>query len=148
MGELNPGSDVLDAGSYSFILLKTDSGDLYGFVPTAYLIQTGEGATAEGSFVFRNLIEGATVTLYKNTDTLLLQTRERLQVYGEANESNLIFVAYVDADGNTYTGWIEESLLEKEDSSIIAVLVIVPLVSAVVLFSVCYLILRKQPTLQ
>lgn len=148
LGELNPGSDVLDAGSYSFILLKTDSGDLYGFVPTAYLIQTGEGATAEGSFVFRNLIEGATVTLYKNTDTLLLQNRERLQVYGEANESNLIFVAYVDADGNTYTGWIEESLLEKEDSSIIAVLVIVPLVSAVVLFSVCYLILRKQPTLQ
>lgn len=148
LGELNPGSDVLDAGSYSFILLKTDSGDVYGFVPTAYLIQTGEGATAEGSFVFRNLIEGATVTLYKNTDTLLLQNRERLQVYGEANESNLIFVAYVDADGNTYTGWIEESLLEKEDSSIIAVLVIVPLVSAVVLFSVCYLILRKQPTLQ
>lgn len=148
LGELNPGSDVLDAGSYSFILVKTESGDVYGFVPTAYLIQTGEGATAEGSFVFRNLIEGAAVTLYRNTDTLLLQNRERLQVYGEANESNLIFVAYVDADGNTYTGWIEESLLEKEDSSIIAVLVIVPLVSAVVLFSVCYLILRKQPTLQ
>lgn len=148
LGELNPGSDVLDAGSYSFILVKTESGDVYGFVPTAYLIQTGEGATAEGSFVFRNLIEGAAVTLYRNMDTLLLQNRERLQVYGEANESNLIFVAYVDADGNTYTGWIEESLLEKEDSSIIAVLVIVPLVSAVVLFSVCYLILRKQPTLQ
>ena len=148
LGELNPGSDVLDAGSYSFILVKTESGDVYGFVPTAYLIQTGEGATAEGSFVFRNLIEGAAVTLYRNTDTLLLQNRERLQVYGEANESNLIFVAYVDAAGNTYTGWIEESLLEKEDSSIIAVLVIVPLVSAVVLFSVCYLILRKQPTLQ
>ena len=68
--------------------------------------------------------------------------------YGTANESDLIFVAYVDANGNIYTGWIEEALLEKEDSSIIAVLVIVPLVSAVVLFSVCYLILRKQPTLQ
>ena len=148
LGELNPGSGILDAGSYSFILVKTETGDLYGFVPTSYLIQTGEGATAEGSFVFRNLIEGATVTLYRNTDTLLLQNRERLQVYGEANESDLIFVAYVDANGNTYTGWIEEALLEKEDNSIIAVLVIVPLVSAVVLFSVCYLILRKQPTLQ
>ncbi len=148
LGELNPGSGILDAGSYSFILVKTDSGDLYGFVPTSYLIQTGESATGEGSFVFRNLIDGATVTLYKNTDTLVLQNSERLQVYGTANENDLIFVAYVDANGNIYTGWIEEALLEKEDSSIIAVLVIVPLVSAVVLFSVCYLILRKQPTLQ
>lgn len=148
LGELNPGSHILDAERYSFIAVTANGETVYGFIPSNYLIETGESATAEGSFVYRNLIKDATVTLYKGTDTLLLQNRERLQVYGTANDSGLIFVAYVDENENTYTGWIEENLLEKEDSSIIAVLVIVPLVSAVVLFSVCYLILRKQPTLQ
>ena len=59
-----------------------------------------------------------------------------------------VFVAYEDADGNVYTGMIREDLLQQPDNSIIAVLVIVPLVTAAVLFSVCYLFLRRQPTLQ
>ena len=51
-------------------------------------------------------------------------------------------------DGTVYGGWIDESKLYEATPSIISVLVVVTVVTAVVLLSVCYLLLRKQPTLQ
>ena len=51
-------------------------------------------------------------------------------------------------DGKLYAGTIEESALYRARESVVIVLVAVTLVTAAVLSSVCYLILRKQPTLQ
>lgn len=148
LGALVPDAGVLDAASYSFLCVKNENGIFYGFVPTSYLIESGESSTDSAPFVYRNLRKGASVTLFFGNESIQLNDRERLKAFGEADDSGLILVAFDALDGNTYTGKIDASLLEKEDNSIIAVLIIVPAVTLVVLASVCYLVLRKQPTLQ
>ena len=144
LGTLTPEAGVLDADSYSVVRVSRDGQFYYGFVPTGYLVETGESSLREEEFVYRPLKKDSTVVL----GGLTLEKEEMLKVYGEADSNGMVFVAYEDADGNVYTGMIREDLLQQPDNSIIAVLVIVPLVTAAVLFSVCYLFLRRQPTLQ
>ena len=60
----------------------------------------------------------------------------------------MIYAEYTDTNGTLYSGYIEESALYRARESVVIVLVAVTLVTAAVLASVCYLILRKQPTLQ
>ena len=148
IGELAPDAGILDAGTYAFVSISQENGETYGFIPLRYLVERGESAARDGSFVYRNLAEDAVVTLKNGENSVTLENRERVRAYGEADANNQIFVIYTDENGNSFYGRIDASLLEQENNSIIAVLVIVPLVTAVVLFSVCYLILRKQPTLQ
>ncbi len=144
LGELLPESGVLDADSYSVVRVTRGEEVLYGFVPTAYLVEAGESSINSAEFVYRQLKKDSVVTL----DGLTLENEESLKVYGEADENGMVFVSYKDAEGKVYTGTIRADLLKEPDNSILAVLIIVPLVTAAVLVSVCYLVLRKQPTLQ
>lgn len=144
LGELAPEQGVLDTSSYSVIRVTRGEQVLYGFVPTAYLVEAGESSVNSAEFVYRELKKDSVVTL----GGLTLENEEKLKVYGEADEDGMVFVSYKDAEGKVYTGTIRADLLKEPDNSILAVLIIVPLVTAAVLVSVCYLVLRKQPTLQ
>lgn len=135
----------LDA-DYCFV--RTERGT-YGFVPANYVLSYDPSSTVSANFEFRNLRKGASVTLYASDgQPLTLSSREQLKVYGEADENGMIYAEYTDESGVVYSGYIEESSLYSASGSVVAVLVAVTLVTAAVLCSVCYLIFRKQPTLQ
>ena len=144
LGTLTPEKGVLEDESFCVVRVTRGEEVLYGFVPSGYLVESGESALKDEEFVYRALKKDSEITLGE----LTLKNEEVLKVYGKADSNGMIFVAYEDAEGKVYTGTIREDLLQQPDNSIIAVLVIVPLVTAAVLGSVCYLFLRKQPTLQ
>ena len=53
-----------------------------------------------------------------------------------------------EQDGVVYFGEIETSSLSEASPLVIVTLVIVMVVTAAVLLSVCYLLLRRKPTLE
>ena len=149
---LTPESGVLDCGSYAFVRCDGADGVRYGFVPESYLIpaaQTGSAGTTQ--FVWRNLERGASVTLANISDAsdeITLENEELLRVLTAPDEDGRVLVSYA-ADGKEYRGTIDHELLVHPDPALaISILVLVPVVAAAVLLSACYLIFRKQPTLQ
>lgn len=150
---LSPGKGVLDSSSYAFVSYTDGEGAVhYGFIPESYLIPSSEAVlTGTTDFIWRNLARGASVTLTAedgSSDTLTLSSQERVRVLGSADENGTVLISYT-ADGREYRARIDASLLEYHSSAIaVTTLVMVPLVTAAVLLSACYLIFRKQPTLQ
>ena len=138
----------LDSDAYAFVEYEGQ----YGFVPESYLIPAGEAdLTGETSYIWRNLARGESVTLTNvadPSDSVTLSSRERLCVMTAPDENGMVTVSYA-ADGKEYRGEIDHALLEHPSSALaIAMMVMIPLVAAAVLLSACYLIFRKQPTLQ
>lgn len=149
---LSPGDGVLDCDSYAFVRYDGADGAQYGFVPESYLIPASQaGTSGTVQFIWRNLKEGAAVTLTNISDAsdeLTLENGELLRVLTAPDESGTVLVSYT-ADGKEYRGNIDHELLVHPDSTLaISILVLVPVVAAAVLLSACYLIFRKQPTLQ
>ena len=149
---LTPESGVLDCGSYAFVRCDGADGVRYGFVPESYLVpaaQTGSAGTTQ--FVWRNLERGASVTLANISDAsdeITLENEELLRVLTAPDEDGRVLVSYA-ADEKEYRGTIDHELLVHPDPALaISILVLVPVVAAAVLLSACYLIFRKQPTLQ
>ena len=91
--------------------------------------------SVSGENTTRPLLEGSSVTLY-NT--------ERLTVYGGPDENGLVRVSYT-LNGRNYTALISEDLLADASDFGTWVLVAVTIVTAAVLASACYLVLRKPP---
>lgn len=140
----------LDA-DYCFVSYSADGQTVYGFVPASYLnASPASGITGSGSaeITYRHIAEGESVTLYDDAENArVFENEELLTVYGEADENGLVFVRYT-ADGISYSGWIEEALLAEASDFGIWVLVAVTIVTAAVLASACYLVLRKPPVME
>lgn len=140
----------LDA-DYCFVSYSADGQTVYGFVPASYLnASPSSGITGSGSaeITYRHIAEGESVTLYDDAENArVFENEELLTVYGEADENGLVFVRYT-ADGISYSGWIEEALLAEASEFGIWVLVAVTIVTAAVLASACYLVLRKPPVME
>ncbi len=140
----------LDA-DYCFVSYSADGQTVYGFVPASYLnASPSSGITGSGSaeITYRHIAEGESVTLYDDAENArVFENEELLTVYGEADENGLVFVRYT-ADGISYSGWIEEALLAEASDFGIWVLVAVTIVTAAVLASACYLVLRKPPVME
>ena len=147
---------ILDS-DYYFVSVTENGRTDYGFIPCGYVLLGIGNDTQTGIFAYRNLARGKSVTLSLDSEIaesaglpseLTLKNGETLKVYTEKkNESGKIYAEY-EREGYTYCGWIDESALYEATPSVITVLVVVCVVAAVVIVSVCYLILRKQPTLQ
>ena len=97
---------------------------------------------------FRYVRRGEEITLQNGGEPITLGGDTRVKVYGEPDENNMVNVTYTDADGNVWSGLVNADLLYEATPSVLIVLVIVLVVTAAVIVSTCYLILRKQPTLQ
>lgn len=146
-GNVDGGSAAYGLDS-NYYFVKTQEG-AYGFVPARYVLPYNPAPGGSTDFSYRDLAKGKSVTLYAEDGTpLTLSDREQLKVYGTADENGMIYAEYTAEDGKLYAGTIEESALYRARESVVIVLVAVTLVTAAVLSSVCYLILRKQPTLQ
>ena len=92
--------------------------------------------------------KGKSVTLTAaGGETLTLSNRERLKVYETETKDGYKTVSY-QKDGITYYGEIEKSCLSEASKMMVVTLVIVTLVTAMVLFNVCYLIFRRKPKLE
>lgn len=94
----------------------------------------GEESVSGGNTT-RTLLEGSSVTLY-NT--------ERLTVYGGPDANGLVRVSYT-LNGRAYSALIDEDLLADASDFGTWVLIAVTIVTAAVLASACYLVLRKPP---
>lgn len=131
---------------YDYCFVKV--GDVYGYVPAAYLVKSANNASASTSeYSFFHVKKGESITLYSaNGGSVTLEDEELVRVYGEPDKDNLVRVTYTDDLGTTYEGRVDADLLYRADGSVLVVLAVVCLVTAAVLFSGCYLILRRQPT--
>lgn len=152
LGYVSDQQGALDT-DYYFVSYTSEGGQTaYGFVPAAYILGEGSGGVSGTQQIsYRRLDRGESVTLSQYGDpssTIELSNRELLKVYDDTLDSEgRVYVEY--SEGNTlYVGWIYESQLYEATPAVIAVLVVVSVVAAAVILSVCYLLLRKQPTLQ
>ena len=144
------GDTVLDADSYYFVLVESESGAAsYGFIQSDYVLPYPTDGAAESTYTMRSLKRGASITLYRATGSgsLTLESEEQVRAYGEADENGMIFVSYTDESGIVYEGLIEESLLYRANEYVVYVLIFVPIVTIALLASIGYLLFRKQPTI-
>lgn len=147
---LDSAETALDAESYYFVLVESESGALsYGFVPSDYILSYRTDGALESTYTMRSLRRGASITLYRATGdgSLTLENEEQVRAYGETDENGMIFVSYTDESGIVYEGLIEEALLYRANEYVVYVLIFVPVVTVALLASVGYLIFRKQPTI-
>lgn len=153
LGYISDQSGALDSDYYFVSYTDAQGQTAYGYVPAAYILTGGSGG-ADGTqqISYRHLDRGESVTLYIGGDSanssITLSNREQLKVYDDTlDEEGRIYVEYTQ-NNTVYGGWIYESQLYESTPAVIAVLVVVCVVAAAVILSVCYLIFRKQPTLQ
>ena len=117
-----------------------------GYIPVSYLAEGGVSGGAT-EFVYRTVDRGESITLFAGSESITLAGRERVKMYGVPDEAGNVYVTYTDADGRVWAGNVPESCLYEAPASATAVLVAVLAVAAVILVSVCYLLLRRQPAL-
>ena len=132
---------------FEYYFVRVGSGDsaVYGFVPKNYIIDYYAPSSWDGEeFTFRYVRRGEEITLQNGGEPITLGGDTRVKVYGEPDENNMVNVTYTDADGNVWSGLVNADLLYEATPSVLIVLV----VTAAVIVSTCYLIRRKQPTLQ
>lgn len=134
---------------YYFVAATIDGETVYGFIPTNYVLNYDASASWEGTeFTFRNVARGETITLYSGEQFIELSDEEQVKVFGEPNAENLVYVTYTDESGTVWSGQVDADLLYEAGPSTLVILAVVAVVTAAVLLSTCYLILRKQPTMQ
>ena len=117
-----------------------------GYIPVSYLAEGGVSGGAT-EFVYRTVDRGESITLFAGSESITLAGRERVKMYGVPDEAGNVYVTYTDADGRVWAGNVPENCLYEAPASATAVLVAVLAVAAVILVSVCYLLLRRQPAL-
>ena len=117
-----------------------------GYIPVSYLAEGGVSGGAT-EFVYRTVDRGESITLFAGSESITLAGRERVKMYGVPDDEGNVYVTYTDADGKVWAGNVPENCLYEAPASATAVLVAVLAVAAVILVSVCYLLLRRQPAL-
>ncbi len=144
------GNGALDA-DYCFVSAELDGQTVYGYVPAGFVLKSGNAGVASGTqFRYARLDRGESATLlHKNTgEGITLSDREQLKVYDSITDENgNVYAEYTNENG-TYAGYIDPAILYEATPVVMVTLVIVMVAAAAVILSVCYLLLRKQPTLQ
>lgn len=144
------GNGALDA-VYCFVSAELDGQTVYGYVPAGFILKSGNAGVASGTqFRYARLDRGESATLlHKNTgEGITLSDREQLKVYDSLTDENgNVYAEYTNENG-TYAGYIDPAILYNATPVVMVTLVIVMVAAAAVILSVCYLLLRKQPTLQ
>ena len=128
----------------------------YGYVPANFVVEyEPTGGVSETAFRYARLDrnESATLTEIGGIETVLLENEEELKVFYERTDENgFVYAVYSKEDANgtvrTYAGYIDPDILFEATPAVLVTLVIVLVATATILVSVCYLILRKPPTLQ
>ncbi len=143
-------SDALD-GSYYFVAAETENGTLCGYLPAGFVVRyDADWGAEESDYRYARLDRGESVTL-RHTATgeeLTLSSREQLKVYdGITDEAGNIYAVYT-GEGGTYAGFIPAGCLYRATPVVMITLAIVMVAAAAIILSACYLILRRQPTLQ
>lgn len=132
-----------------YYLLRLANGSC-GYVPAGFITQVNVNALENEKFSYRHLKKGksATLTAQDGTGTTItLEDKERLKVYDqEASQKGFCVVSY-EKGGIVYIGEVASSYLYKATPAVLVTLFIILLVTAAVLLSMCYLLLRKKPTL-
>ena len=101
------------------------------------------------NFHYQQLKKGKSVTLESEQGArITLENKERLKVYDGATDKEGYCLVSYEKDGVVYFGEIKTSSLSEASPLVIVTLVIVMVVTAAVLLSVCYLLLRRKPTLE
>ncbi len=135
---------------YAYVSASVDGEKtVYGYIPLGYTVENSasSGGLGTDEFVYRNVKKGESITLWMGELSLTLSDRERVKMYGEPNEEGEVYVTYTDASG-TWSGYVPEECLYEAPSSATITLIVILLVTAAVLASGCYLLLRKPPMLQ
>lgn len=146
---------ALDA-DYYYVSVTIDGTTRYGYVPANFVVEyEPTGGVSETAFRYARLDrnESATLTEIGGIETVLLENEEELKVFYERTDENgFVYAEYSKEDANgtvrTYAGYIDPDILYEATPSVLVTLVIVLVATATILVSVCYLILRKPPTLQ
>ena len=143
--ETDEGDWGLDS-DYAYVTV--DATGQSGYIPAGYVVAASDSGSGTSEFVFRNVARGESITLYSGSESITLSDREQVRQYGAADENSNVYVTYTDENGTVWSGTVPESALYEAPASATAVLVAVIAVTAVVLVSVCYLLLRRQPTIE
>ena len=142
--------DALDA-KYYFVSVTEGGTEYFGFLPVGYLSDyNSAGAHNPTEFRYARIDKGESCVL-KNTVTgeeNIFENREKLKVFDKRKDENgNVYVIY-EGDEGTYTGYVDPDILYEATPAVMVTLVIVTIAAAAIIVSVCYLLLRKQPTLQ
>lgn len=144
LGKVSLADGSLD-NEYYFVQV----GDAYGFIPATFVTDANIAALDNENFHYQQLKKGKSVTLESEQGArITLENKERLKVYDGATDKEGYCLVSYEQDGVVYFGEIESSSLSEASPLVIVTLVIVMVVTAAVLLSVCYLLLRRKPTLE
>lgn len=144
LGKVSLADGSLD-NEYYFVQV----GDAYGFVPATFVTDANIAALDNENFHYQQLKKGKSVTLESEQGArITLENKERLKVYDGATDKEGYCLVSYEKDGVVYFGEIKTSSLSEASPLVIVTLVIVMVVTAAVLLSVCYLLLRRKPTLE
>lgn len=135
---------------YYYISADINGETVCGYVPASFISAQSGAGFGVTEYRFARLDKGESVTLY-HTGTgvaLTLSSREELKIYdGNTDENGNVYAVYED-DTGTYAGYIDPDVLYEATPVVLVTLVLVTVAAAAIILSVCYLLLRKQPTLQ
>lgn len=135
---------------YYYISADINGETVCGYVPASFISAQSGAGFGVTEYRFARLDKGESVTLY-HTGTgvaLTLSSREELKIYdGNTDENGNAYAVYED-DTGTYAGYIDPNVLYEATPVVLVTLVLVTVAAAAIILSVCYLLLRKQPTLQ
>lgn len=141
---------ALDSDYYYYISADINGETVCGYVPASFISAQSGAGFGVTEYRFARLDKGESVTLY-HTGTgvaLTLSSREELKIYdGNTDENGNVYAVYED-DTGTYAGYIDPNVLYEATPVVLVTLVLVTVAAAAIILSVCYLLLRKQPTLQ
>ncbi|HJB92538.1 MAG TPA: DUF5050 domain-containing protein [Candidatus Borkfalkia stercoripullorum] len=137
---------------YYFVSASVGGETVYGYIPASFAVQYGEAGGGAGGAEYRyaRLDRGKSVTLYHtsaNTELILSDEEELKIYYNNKDEHGNVYAVY-ETETGTYAGYIDPDCLYEATPIVMVTLALVLVVAAALIVSVCYLILRKQPTLQ
>ncbi len=137
---------------YYFVSASVGGETVYGYIPASFAVQYGEAGGGAGGAEYRyaRLDRGKSVTLYHtsaNTELILSDEEELKIYYNNKDEHGNVYAVY-ETETGTYAGYIDPGCLYEATPIVMVTLALVLVVAAALIVSVCYLILRKQPTLQ
>ena len=143
------GEDALDCSGYCFVRTQDLSGNVrYGFIPMQYILPYLTDSAEQEPFTIGH-IRGDTAWTLTAVDGSTYTTKDGdlVHIYGDADENGMLVISYSGEDGRIYRGMINQNMIYEANQAVVYALIFVPIVTAVVLLSLCYLIYRKQPTL-
>ena len=144
------GNTLSDNGAVARGICQVENGYLTDVVETGGIEKLPGGGAGGAEYRYARLDRGKSVTLYHtsaNTELILSDEEELKIYYNNKDEHGNVYAVY-ETETGTYAGYIDPDCLYEATPIVMVTLALVLVVAAALIVSVCYLILRKQPTLQ